>query len=422
MELLSKRPDHKVIVMRRNNNFAAEDITNDVTIVTTSKKLGNAAGSFSVEMVPFNYWRKFDYAKNLKLHDVILISLDGGKGKGFSKVMICLVGRIAETRKHDLEGRPETRIKLSGLDMGKMLVKHDCGWDIARLDIEDGDAEAIRQMKAERRGSFFQYSGTPAENVKNIMDNLFFPEVGSWVADYIDYSGVVADDVWETFNKTLMEKTGAIWAALKSVANEPWNILYTDTNDRGKFVVHLKQYPFNVEDGSLEVDTVHKIDLNQIFSSDLGVSDSDHTNYVSFENIVNIFGAGEYPITFAKFAKWDEDLVSTFGFRPFKPSTIYAPYLEEKGQDASTKKSDFPPSVEERTNAVWNWHKDVHNYENGYITIEGTPEIRIADGLLITEKKLEYFIEAVQHTYTWGEKVSTYRTTLGLTRGMPSGA
>ena len=136
MTFYSKKPDFKISVLRRNNGFAVEDISADISRVTTGKQLGNAAGNFSIEMVPFNLWKTLEYGKNLKLHDIIKIEFDGGRGFGFVPVLVGLIGRISESRRYDMEGRPQTRIKISGLDMGKMLVAHDCGWDLARLDID----------------------------------------------------------------------------------------------------------------------------------------------------------------------------------------------------------------------------------------------------------------------------------------------
>ncbi len=353
----------------------------------------------------------------VKPNDIILIELDRGDGSGLYPVMIGLVDRVARSRTHTSQGQPVNRISIHGMDMGKMLVRHNIGWDLARLDLNDGDPMARR---FQNENINWQMSGTPDQNVKQVIENLFYPQVGSWVRDYI-FHALDSSDPWTCLNFTINEANGSAWATMKQVANEPWNMLFADTQEDGKFWVLLRRRPFMVgaKRAKLTPD-VRLIDVGpeEIIEENLGVGDADLINYASFENYANLFGADNLAYVFYKFAQWDEELVKDYGFRPFRPQTPYLPFLEDRHAPITP---DTQGAIDERTTALWDWHRRAHEYESGSISVHGDPRARIAMGVYMPDTGMEYFIEEVRHQYIWGDRATTFKTTLGLTRGQPHG-
>lgn len=435
-------PRHRVRLYRRNNSFFEEDITEAVTSVNTSKKYGFAAGGFSLGAVAETFGGQ-TLDRYISPNDVILIELDGGGGGGFKKVMLGLVDRSAKNRRMDPNGTPERKVRILGKDFGKMLLTHDCGWDIAQLDEYDGSAETIRQLKAKALGSFFQYSGTPYQNLRSILDNLFFGQVGEWVQRWMDADGIVgpildnllfgqfgewvqrwmgADgigeyDDWVTWSKTIMERSGTIWQVMKSFADEPWNVLSTDTTDEGRFRIYLRRYPFHEETGKLTLETLHQVKDFDITHESIGRSDADLKNFASFEAYAPAFGQEGFAYMMAKTIEKDKDLVEDYGFRPFRPATEYVPPYKKDREQNVTESPDTIAAIRRRTKALFNWHRRAHEYFNGNLIIHGRPEIRAGEGLLRPEEGMEFFIEDVFHQYAIHRKGRSYGTVLHVTRG-----
>jgi hypothetical protein len=407
------RPGHKITLYRRNNKFAPEDISQYIYAVNTSKRLGVAAGGFDLSAVHAEINDSglplHRYAKPM---DVVLIELRGIEGV-MEPVMVGLIMKPSREVKHNPQtGAFKYACKVVGQDMGRMFMVHDCGWDLMRLDLYSGDAESIRQARMATQGSFIQYSGTPAENINRALAALFWPPLGDWVKKFISDQAIVCKDDWVTWAKSITSRTGAMWNAMKAFADEPWNVLFTDTNAKGMFEVRLEQAPFDVVTGKLSGIPIDKVSEAVIHGESLGLSDQDMINFASFEAYAPLFGGDSFALMMTKQIKANDKLVAEYGFRAFKPQTEYVPWGDTKGP-----KPDMSAQIMARTEAIFNWHRRAHEYESGSFEMAGSTSKKIFRGLIIPERNMQFFVEGVRHVYSnSGSKVS-YVTTLDVTRG-----
>lgn len=401
------RPDHRVTVKRRANDFAEEDISDDVVSIHTGKVYGHAAGGFQI-ITTFN--KRFQgkrYDELVKPNDILHIELDGGLGTGLRSVMICLVDRVSRVRAFDRTGKPTFRVKISGLDFGKLLMKHNCAVDIAPLIGEIGSERDLRIQ----RGLLF--SGVPFTLVRSVFESLFLNAV-SWADPYyvMELNGI---DGWATVNYPILESTGPVWSAMKSVANEPFNILSTETRN-GRLHVVLSQPPFDAKTGKL-TRINHNIEGQDIAFEDLGVGDHDRYNFMFLkcDGVVIFGGTQGAPIQYKRSIRLDSESIPLHGFIPYYPKTNFVPPGYFPGTDADP---GILLAVEERAEALWNRVKNNANYESGTIRIKGNPDIRCGDGILLPETNMEYFVEGVHQDYEWGD---SFITTLSVTRGQSHG-
>ena len=403
--LRKRRPGHRVTLMRRKYAFEEEDISALVTGIRTSKTVDQPSGSFFIDTI------ECDLYKTVVPNDVILIEFDAGDGNGFVPDMLGVVSRASRGLSHQDNGSPVYTCQLSGQDFGKLLSLHDCGADMALVTENDGATLAVRLSEGN-----YQFTGCANENLKDILDNLFFGQLG-WTTNFMTTS-FSSNDTWQTKNVSISQKSGSVWSAMKNLANEPWNVLFTQTTKRGKFEVCLKRRPIKVDDtGLLDFDLIdkHEIADSILFREDMGVGDADRINYISFENYVNSFGSQGQALVFMRFNRHDAGSINIHGFCPFRPKTNYVPpLLQEKHQNSGAGPENI---IRDRTNAMWNWYRRNHTYESGSIQLAGDPNIKIMSGIVLTERGKQYLVEGVSHNYQISPMGTSFVTSLNLTRG-----
>jgi hypothetical protein len=409
MEYLRFKADHRVTVFRAANNYRLEDISSDVLAIYTTKTYGHAAGGFTI-LTTFN--KRFQgqrYDQLLKPNDVIHIELDGGEGNGLQSRMLGLVDRPSRLRQYSQDGKPTYRVKITGLDFGKLLIKHNCIADISPLTGKIGSEDVIRIAQG------VQFSGTPATVVRSAFDALFLNQV-PWAKPHFVFSAGEDQDDWQTFDYPILETTGPIWSAMKSMSNEPFNCLTTETYD-GKFHVVLEKYPFHPDTGKLTREHFHTIEDRDISFEDLGACDNERINYLYFraEAVMIFGGSAGAPLQYETAIEHDPKSIPKHGFLPFYPKTNFAPpgYLPHSNAGPDTLQS-----VRNRAKAFWNRHRLNHELESGTLKVKGSPSIKAGSGAVLAETNMEYFVETVADHYEWGQ---SYFTNLQVTRGQDHG-
>ena len=413
-------PNHRVTIYREANKFKREDISLDVTAISTQKRYGGPMGMFTV-VTTFNRFKTLRYDQLLKPDDIILIELDKGNGSGMQKKMLGLVSASERVFTVNEDGNPSRSIHISGSDFGKILTQHHCKQYTAPKADNIGSENTLTQVQY---GASLIPGGTPAAIIKTILNVELFKFL-EWTAQYI-LTDLVADTgpspPWKLPNPTFSYQD-TIWSILHHFADEPYNKLHGDTGPDGKFHIVLEKCPFDNVTGKIERKNLHSITPSDIVSEQMGVNDHDRINYVWFMTQCGTYGeANGTPLLYigGDAVQFDDPSIKRHGFRTWFPESNFVPFsgnlptppqLMDKGQTA-----DVRHPVKERTLAFWNWYRRNHTYESGTMTIHGDPGIRAGDGVLRQDNGFEYFVEAVAEKYTIAQKVS-YQATLHLTRG-----
>lgn len=418
MHTKTYRPAAKVTLYREANDFKAEDISDDICQLSTNKGYGLAAGGWEILT---SFKRRFNgkrYDEVVKPDDIILIQIDGGFGEKYKKVMFGLVDRPSRYVTQTPEGIPVRQVKIVGMDFGKIIFKHNVGWDIAFTKNNPGNNEFVQRLALG-----LQFSGKPATLCKSIINTLFQEQLSLGMTSFV-YEFDETDD-WETFDMTIMQATGSVWTVLQEAANMPFNSIYTDTKDDGNFWVILEKNPFDNKTGKLirPDDRWHKISNEDIVTEDIGISDVERYNFVYYETGIPIFGSSQQdPIYYVNNFQYDEESIKRHGFLQYRPKTNFYPRGYQPTQDHSTATpANILTPILERAEIFWNWYKNNHEYESGTLQINSRPEIRVGDGLINTDTGMEYFIENVSHHMVFGE-IPSASTTLKLTRGQKHGS
>lgn len=406
MIVKSYRPDHRVTVRRWEDGelLPERDISGDVLSIQTAKSYGNAAGGFVVT----GTWN-LESRLALSPHDMVKIEFDAGDGQGFRVDMVGLLTRYARVLETDQTGKPHRVARLTGLDLGRIPHVHQIGGDLALLDRNFGDEKAERL-----RGDIpVQFSGTPAEMVRNILDRFLYAEV-PWTSSWILADRLSTDDDWQTLDFSLLTlQGGSLWDALRRVANMPWNTLHGDTGADGKYHLVLERTPFDVETGRLTRSTFHTVSGEDAKSYDLGVDDSERVNWFFLNPKLMIFAdpQNDLALLMARqgMPRYSQTSMQAYGFRPLQIETEFTPFGKRRLENAE---GNDLTEIQARGEAMWNWHKDAATYENGTLTVKGNPKYRAGDGVLWEGK--EFLIEKASHHYSWG---GVFFTSLELTRG-----
>jgi len=436
MYVKSYRPNHRVTIYRNATGFKPEDISADVISLSTSKTYSMGAGGFQISTT-FN--RRFEnkrYDQLLKANDRVYIELDKGDGKGLQPVMLGLVDRPSREENYENPKRITRQVKIAGTDMGKMLLRHNCAWDIQIKDpdsiVHEGSEAYIRTVEFNGK-----LCGTPADLVQRVIQNFLHNQV-PWTAQFILADQLTTDDDWWSMDDSIATRTGPIWPLLKTYENHPWNTLHTDTLDDGKFHIILERTPYDTTTGKLTRATLYQLDDLDLVRASLGNCDAEMVNFLLHNVPESMFqenpGSSLLFLGGRSVRRFNADGTDPASNQAGAPINYHGFRLHEINTEFTTWKAapaPIPPrlgnggadpnvdgAVKARTDAYWNWFSMNHLLESGTIVVKGDPQIRAGIGILRTSDNMEYLAEQVAHNYIWG---GAYTTTVGVTRGQAHG-
>ena len=390
------------------------DISADLATLTTSKGYGKAAGGWSLTL-PYKSiavgGAMYHYKDLFQPDDVVSIEMDAGDGQGFVYVMKGLVNRASRRKTMAQDGTPQRSISVSGMDMGKLIMRHDCAWSISLQEKNLQNPELLRL----ERGLFF--TGTPSKMITDMWNALFIQDVTAKAKYYALETHT--DDDWMIYNYSVLHSTGPVWTAMKQCANEPWNILYTETADDGMFIVGLERLPFD-DNGKIarEASRFHELSPAEIISEDLGIDDDDRVNYEYLQTYKTIIGLDDkIPIQNITdgIVNIDDKDVAAHGFRK-KIVESAASFMGPEGNAANTStEPQFLEAIQARSLAFWNRMRNNHLLESGTFKIHLSPRMRAGDAML--SEGNEYFIEQISHDMNFANERPTHTTVINVTRG-----
>jgi len=405
-------PRHRVIARKLLDNGVICDLSDDVISLNVNKGYGQMSGLFQIVVT----WRMVDglrYDQILATNDIITIELAAGDGSDMEFVLVGLINRVARTGQY-ADGGFRRTITITGQDFGKLL-KTQLGWDISgireRMEYGTGAGKVVTAYFAR----YLNQQGTAKELVQWAFKMFQEQLTGAYYPQYINFKADT-DDSWITFYPTMVGIRGTdAWAAMQSLANEPYNVLTTRTEKDGKFYVVLEKYPVDVR-GKLTRDTFHQIDEEDVVVEDIGISDHERVNLLCYwptlyKTVMN--DVLDIALAYPELTKFSELSAKQHGFSALILKSEYVPLtfaIEEKETPLTLEKAV------ERAELFWNWNKNNHEYESGTFVMHGRPGIRPGDGLRHKEEEKQYLIEHVGHQYTVFPRPS-YLTQVHVTRG-----
>lgn len=314
------------------------------------------------------------------------------------------------------EGGPQRLVRITGSDTGKLLAKHTPGWKVQVSETNTGGDEMIAAMNA---GILF-LSGSPDLMCKQIVEAYFTSadQLAAW-KDRFDFKFSSKDD-WEIYERSLTAWSGTVWSQLQTFSNDPWNILYTETNTSGKLSVILEKSPFN-SIGFLELPETRKREVRteDLIRYEIGVDDTQRVNHLFYRANLPLIGSEGDTLRLVNLTKQDTDSIQMYGASIFEPQTNYFPPGTNPVLAVEENFTNLYQPLKERTETLWNWYRKNHMYESGTFEIKGDPTHRVCNMLYHVDRKYEYLIEQVNHTFNFGIRPS-YTTSLGVTRGQRS--
>lgn len=421
----SYRPKHKITVYTYSSKYTKTlDMSNDVISIHVTKGYEKAAGSWQIVTT----WHKqADYRKRwdeiLVPNDMVLIELDAGGGDGLVPVMRGLVDRVSMTVSTGGEGQINRNIKICGSDMGKILIKHDIGWDITVLH---GDLSLQGAGIAQRtvRTDAMTIQGTPGYITGGIFEKYMKggtkfdldPAIMQWIK-----MEETTDDDWVLYDEQIFSLTGSVWHAMMRYANTPWNVLYTETDTDGMFRIYLENRPWDKYGNMSPEVTTHTVTDEDIVNMDVGIGDDDRVNYLFYQvklltaqsdqNAIPYFMCatdGENTLIFE-----DSEEIQRNGLCTQVPETNFVPLTARTNNYFD---NNILVAAAERAKTMWNWYKNNHLMKSGTFTVHGQPRLSVGECLEHKETGERYQIEQYDHSYSVFP-MPVFLTTMYVTRG-----
>jgi hypothetical protein len=229
--------------------------SDQIVSISTHKDLGQAAGTWSVEMTAEGYGDSGGWKNILRLGDLVVIEMGPdrpqpantwyvhnhteGLGGQAEIVMIGTVDDIGFSSRISPDGKPEQRVTIKGRDMGKYLID-----DMIMFQPWHEPVKALLKWK----DVFVEFPkvgfpGTPA--------SIFDVVLQKWIYDQFDVQFDVttrgpvtalgqrklsqilryvvdADTPILPYSQNLMTFEGSPWNMMEQVVNRPWYLMHLD--------------------------------------------------------------------------------------------------------------------------------------------------------------------------------------------------
>jgi hypothetical protein len=458
---LIRRPVHRITVRRAaTDHTRVEDISSEVLTIRTVKAFEQPAGTFTLETTFRPSLDGKPLHEALKPNDLVLIELKADYQDRWVPVMIGLVDRAS--RRLQMVGERAIREgQIVGRDLGKLLITHQViWWQFATTDpfLRDWQQRLAAITDIARPTPF----GSPDQIIEEILEHLFFRKATLPVRLRGDSNpdvrrnppvrGSAGTDYWRnwmTFTR-LPEKDGynhakfspgetvfgwletdaVVWNLITAYADQPWNQVWTDTGDDGKFHIYFRPTPYpSHQEGRVDWDLVPEYQppaREAIIGENLGLSDHDRTNFFFTKlTMHNLFNRQEFAIaTIVPETAPIEDDTDFHGQLPLIKESIYMTDLSlatrvpmGEGRAEKDDQSTVPilKMLRLKSGLLRDWFRLNHTYESGTITLIGDPSVRVGQRFFHPRNRMEYLILGVRQDYSFAEH--RYTTTLNVARG-----
>lgn len=423
-------PRVRVLVKDLETAQVLYDISDDLTSISTNKAYGRCSGTWQL-MLPYRKWQRFGdeyvgYMDVLQPNQMLTVEMDAGNGAGFFPVMCGMIDRVSAVRQGG--DVPQRAVKVSGRDMGKLLETHDIAFDIIaynrQLAAQDGTVQP-QPASLTRQFNPLMSVGTPSNIINQAFDICIAQMLNT--AKRIAFVSDCQDNYMMTQPALMTAQGTSFWTYAKAVEHAGFNILTTDTarGDVDAFLLVLEQVPIHPTTSHIDrqSDRWHTIGDVEIVDEDLGVSDQERINLLSYQPIINQQAKiMSYDVMMAHndLTNLNTSDIKLNGLCPhvfvdsFVPPEMDGLYDSEQARQLAAMNTAAGAAK-----ILWNRFRNNHTYESGTVVVHLRPDIRVGNGLLIQQldgSYKEYLVEQVTHQCVFNPRPQFF-TTLQLTRG-----
>jgi hypothetical protein len=424
-----------------------------VTSVSTSHNIGEAAGQFSIGLLPIRLrinngdGRTHTWAELLKPMDYVEITLasslrhlgdkpedihDGVVAGNSDMPYIVMRGFVTNVRVVDSvdgqSGQPRRRVMVNGMNFGKL-------WTMYRMYLlaENNENFGSKYAQLFYGGATPARFLTPAELMGIVYGGLFKPQLALLAKTLPDvlkhkvYCDVPSDGRYKLSPQLLSGVSsfqGPLDSLIRQYATVPYTEFYTfdEPWPTGTPVTIWRWSPllnranrFPLPDHIFSKPAVRVLHAYEIQEHDIGSSDSDAITYFC----ADLTQSKGPTITAPKFSApgyLDDGKLAKYGFRPFEPSW---PWVADRPKDDAAVATD--PTVWAATaKSLTSWLAQCyeHTIDNmeGQIVANGRPDIHVGEYLDVPEAGYRYYVESVNHSLIVGQG---FTTSISVTRGLP---
>lgn len=383
-----------MLALQSNIAITSKNFDGDILSMVTNRDLAQDCPTFQLTVVYRNDW-----FEKIGSNDLVVIKIHRPPDAK-ATIFYGLVDDIRLTTDFSAD-QPKRAFTITGRGFNKALINFTIG-----------SLAAWTESAWKSRVIPFFSDRTPGKNIQNILNYYINGGVNYTFANGTSLQGLYQFKLQEDFSdfeERLLDPTifhayqGGLWEFLKEVKNTPFNELFWEI-ENNKPTLLFRRTPFSPNLwNALKLLTVQDED---IVSENLGRSDLE--TYTAYKVSSQYIG-GEARDT-VLYPYWYPPFYAKYGLTRMETTTKYSVFInQQKGSE------DYDIAVRKMTETLFNWNIKNNVMENGTIVVKGSTRYRVGTRLMLASRKMEYYIEAVNHNFTFG---SGWTTTLSLTRGL----
>lgn len=436
-----------------SNQEPGSRLDGEIISVTTGKDLGSPTGNFTITL----HNRPIQQPGPLKgrylsdvigANDMVVISFR----RGADPMLGAMIGVVAHAPT-DIEsvgagGAKVNHVSITGFDLGKLLINAMIYYF---KDIPLADLTKFAMRGWDFLGTSGQFpAGTKAAITKAVLEAFFYTmsslSYKRREGQKSDVRNVLSYRLGKTFGlipvgPSFVEQEQSVFAFLQGITEKPWCELFVETaiDDQGflnamipspeinsdtadpidgaRSVLFMRETPFDKD--AWEALPLFEIDDTVVIEATIG---GEPTIYNVFYARASGLGANDPQtnMSITGVALFNDVSALRHGYKPLVSDSRVFPIYVDQGTVEELK------AVALRlTKQLYRWFAPSPDFRSGSITVQGNPAYKIGTRLRrtylgrATALVQEFYIEGVSHSW---EAFGGYRTTLRVTRGLPTTA
>jgi hypothetical protein len=217
---------------------------------------------------------------------------------------------------------------------------------------------------------------------------------------------------------------GSVWQELKHYSDSPWNELFVREGEKSPEFVFRPAPWRDIEDKPLDDDAkpgpFHIIPIRNVVSLQAARSDAELANLIRVLSPITASIGLAMPIFIGDTQKVNNETIATHGDRLQIMTTVLMPNkaapLNQPQAQQLQEQIGIADWIKERTTWAWKAAKQIHEFENGSITIKGNPLIRVGDYITVERGEIKWdgYVVGVSHDF---QPFRRYLTNIEYIRG-----
>lgn len=377
----------------------------DVVQASIHKEIGQAAGGFSLSLVP-----RQSYFEDILPNDWVELYLSNGTEdiETADPIMVGSIDRIGRRRVVGPNGATREVVTLNGRDYGKVFLNTTIIIDPligSIIDQATFEADVIISKLEENEVPL----NTPPEVITALLSRYHDKRIQAVPPTSF------ARSLQKHFNEEIKGRimvngnpnlSGSLWSLMQQFINPVLNEFWVDTV-HGEPTLFFEERPYG-HDAFAKLESV-QVSETEVSSEDFGKADDDTRNWVRVYADGQFIGNALVDTVGVGFINLHSAARS--GLRKLDPTTIAFGELNRSVVDV----------LQEWSERLVEWNANNDQLLSGSMTTRLRPDARIGRRLDYTNRRtgehLSFYIEGISHNFTYpGASTTTFTLTRGVTR------